>query len=286
MSRCVVGVIGAGVIGRGVAHCCASFGIPVVLVDLSPDVLNRALTSISRDAKRMSIVGRRVQTGKVAAVLDLIETSESFAGLTTCDVIVENITEDFHQKAKVYLEIEEHSRPEALIAANTSALPITQIGSLLTDPSRLVGMHFMNPVPLTSGVELIRGVHSSDKAVQKAKCFLEGIGKRWILVKDSAGFIANRVLMLSVNEAAFLIQEGVASAQDVDRVFVECFGHPMGVLETADLIGLDTVLRSIEVLYSHFCDAKYRPCPLLKQMVHAGFLGQKSGRGFYEHWER
>jgi len=170
-----------------------------------------------------------------------------------------------------------------IFAANTSAIPITRIGSATSRPEKVIGMHLMNPVPMKKMVELIPGHHTSQETIDEAKKFLAGMDKECIIVKDSPGFVSNRVLMLTINEAIFLVHEQVADAKDVDNIFKSCFGHKMGPLETADLIGLDTILYSIEMLYESFSDSKYRPCPLLKKMVDAGLHGRKSGKGFYNY---
>jgi 3-hydroxybutyryl-CoA dehydrogenase len=196
---------------------------------------------------------------------------------------VENVVEKWPVKKDVYAQLDAICRPDVVFAANTSAISITRIGSATKRPSQVVGMHFMNPVPMKPMVEVIRGFHTSDASIAAAKQFLAGMGKDCIVVEDSPGFVSNRVLMLTVNEAVFLVHDKVASAADVDRIFKTCFGHKMGPLETADLIGLDTILYSIEVLYESFNDDKYRPCPLLKKMVDAGLHGRKSGRGFYNY---
>jgi 3-hydroxybutyryl-CoA dehydrogenase len=276
-----IAVIGAGVIGRGVAQCCASHGYPVILVDLSTDVLDKAMEDIRGSGRRLGLFAKRDQTliKQWAEIL----TTTAYAAIGDCTVVIENITEDPASKIESYALIERYSKPEALLVANTSVIPITQIGSWLARPDRLVGIHFMNPVPLTTTVELIRGHHSSSLALDQAKAFLDAIGKKYIIEEDSAGFVSNRVLMLAINEAVYLVQERVADPQQVDRVFVECFGHSMGMLETADLIGLDTVLHSIELLHQYYRDAKFHPCPLLKRMVDAGTIGRKSGQGFYSY---
>jgi 3-hydroxybutyryl-CoA dehydrogenase len=173
--------------------------------------------------------------------------------------------------------------PDAVIIANTSAIPITKIASVGRHPERVVGVHFMNPVPAKPLVELIPGFHTSARTVERTRELLASMGKRWVDVKDASGFVSNRVLMLTINEAAYLVYEGVATAEAVDEVFRGCFGHPMGPLETADLIGVDTILYSVEVLYEHYADSKYRPCPLLKQMTNAGLHGRKTGRGFHTY---
>jgi len=196
---------------------------------------------------------------------------------------VENVVEKWDVKEDVYARIDAICPDRCVFAANTSAISITRIASATQRADKVVGMHFMNPVPMKKTVEVIRGYHSSDATMEIAQQFLTQMGKEGIVVNDSPGFVSNRVLMLTVNEAIFLVQDQVSSAQDIDQIFKSCFGHQMGPLETADLIGLDTILYSIEVLYESFNDSKYRPCPLLKKMVDAGLYGRKSGRGFYTY---
>jgi 3-hydroxybutyryl-CoA dehydrogenase len=195
--------------------------------------------------------------------------------------VIENVTEKWDVKRPVYEELDAICVPETIFVVNTSAIPITQIGSLTARPASVIGVHFMNPVPMKNTVELIPGRLTSPATVERTTRFLDSLGKTAIAVRDSCGFISNRVLMLTVNEAAFLVHEGVATAEAVDEVFRSCFGHPMGPLETADLIGIDTILYSVEVLHQHFADPKYRPCPLLREMTAAGLHGRKSGQGFY-----
>jgi len=197
--------------------------------------------------------------------------------------VIENVTEKWEVKKKVHEQIDAVRRPDCVVAANTSAIPITKIASVTRDASRVVGMHFMNPVPLSSTVEVIRGYHTSDDTLARAKTLLASMNKEGIVVRDMPGFVSNRVLMLMINEAIWLVQDRVAPPEDVDKLFKSCFGHKMGPLETADLIGLDTILYSIEILYDSFNDSKYRPSPLLKEMVAAGLYGRKSGRGFYAY---
>jgi 3-hydroxybutyryl-CoA dehydrogenase len=186
-------------------------------------------------------------------------------------------------KEAVYRRLDQVCGPDVVFAANTSAVPITEIGSWTRRPDRVLGIHFMNPVLLKPTVEMIRGVHTSATTMVTAQELLTSMGKDWVLVEDSPGFVSNRVLMLAVNEAAYLVHERVASVEDIDKVFTSCFDHKMGMLATADLIGIDTILLSINVLWEQFGDSKYRPCPLLKKMVHAGELGRKSGKGFYTY---
>lgn len=278
-----VGVIGAGVMGAGVADNAARAGHHVTLVDVSPSALRGALGAIERDC-RMSrlITGRAVDA---AAVVGRITTTEDIAAVRDCDFVIENVTEKWDIKRPVYEDLDAICAPQTIVIVNTSAILITQMASLTARPDRVIGVHFMNPVPMKNTVELIPGRLTSAATIQATTRFLDSLGKTAITVKDSCGFISNRVLMLTVNEAAFLVYEGVATAEAVDEVFRDCFGHPMGPLETADLIGIDTILYSVEVLYDHFADSKYRPCPLLREMTAAGLLGRKSGRGFhvYDH---
>ena len=193
------------------------------------------------------------------------------------------MTEDWEIKKEVYEAIDRICPPRCVFAVNTSCISITKVGAVTRRPSQVIGMHFMNPVPLKATVEVIRGFHTSEETIATARSFLAGMGKQAIVVNDFPGFVSNRVLMPMVNEAAMLVQDGVAPAEDIDRLFKQCFGHKMGPLETADLIGLDTILKSIVVLHESFGDSKYRPCPLLVKMVDAGLLGRKSGRGFYTY---
>jgi 3-hydroxybutyryl-CoA dehydrogenase len=197
--------------------------------------------------------------------------------------VIENVTENWDIKRAVYQALDEACQPGAIFIVNTSAIPITKVAAVTRRPAQVIGVHFMNPVPAKPAVELIPGFHTAPQTVERTRELLTAMGKKAIKVNDSCGFVSNRVLMLTVNEAAFLLYEGVADAESVDEVFRSCFGHPMGPLETADLIGVDTILYSVEVLYEHYSDSKYRPCPLLRQMTDAGLHGRKSGRGFYDY---
>jgi 3-hydroxybutyryl-CoA dehydrogenase len=216
-------------------------------------------------------------------VLARITFDDDLGALATAEFVIENVTESWDVKRPLYGRLDEICAPPCPLAANTSAIPITKIGSATTSPARVLGIHFMNPVPLKRAAEVIRGFHTSDETFASALGLLAQLGVRPIEVGDAPGFVANRVLMLTINEAAFLVHERVATAPDVDDVFTQCFGHPMGPLATADLIGLDTVLLSIEVLQQELGDDKYRPCPLLRSLVSAGLLGRKSGRGFHDY---
>ncbi|MCP3805307.1 3-hydroxyacyl-CoA dehydrogenase family protein [Allokutzneria sp. A3M-2-11 16] len=276
MSR--VGVIGAGVMGTGMTQSLVEHGHDVVLVDRTDEALERALAEAENYRRFGSLLGRVAPEieGKVTSGTD-------FELLSDVDFVIENVTEDWAVKQEVYRTLDQVCPPRCAFAANTSAIPITRIAGATSRPDRVLGMHFMNPVPMKRSVEVIKGWHTSEETITEAMELLSSFGKEGILVKDSPGFVSNRVLMLTVNEAVYLVHDGVASAEDVDKLFRSCFGHPMGPLETADLIGLDTILLSVEVLHESFADSKYRPCPLLKQMVDAGLHGRKSGQGFYTY---
>jgi len=276
-----IGVVGSGVIGSGVAQLFAQTGHDVVLIDISEEQLERARRGIAKNLKLATLLQKeRIDP---AGVLARLTTGREVAALAGADFVIENITEDWELKRRVHEEIHRVVGNDTPIAANTSAIPITKIASCGDHPERVVGMHFMNPVPLMPMVEVIRGAHTSDDTIAAAQTLAGQAGRQSIVVNDSPGFVTNRVMMLMVNEAMFLVHEGVAPAMDVDRLFKTCFGHKMGPLETADLIGLDTVLRSLEVIYAELNDSKYRPCPLLRKLVYAGTLGRKSGKGFHDY---
>ncbi|HET6709444.1 3-hydroxyacyl-CoA dehydrogenase family protein [Amycolatopsis sp.] len=277
----VTGVVGAGVMGIGVAQDFAAAGHEVVLVDKEERILEEARAAITRNCRLSRLMGGPALDAD--EILARITTAVGLAALDKTEILVENVTEDWAIKAAVHAELDEVCGPDTVIIANTSAVPITRIASVGKNPGRVIGVHFMNPVPQKPVVELIPGFHTTPETILRTRELLTSIGKRWVDVKDASGFVSNRVLMLTVNEAAYLVHEGVATAESVDEVFRGCFGHPMGPLETADLIGVDTILYSVEVLYEHYADSKYRPCPLLKQMTDAGLHGRKSGRGFYTY---
>lgn len=279
-----VGVAGAGVMGSEVAQVMAAGGgYRVVLVDTSLQALDRARTAIARNLRLQRMTDPAAPAVDRDEVLSRIVFATDFKDFATADFVVENVTEDWDVKRDVYEEIDQLCPPDTVFAVNTSVIPITRVGSATGRPERVIGTHFMNPVSRKPTVEVIRGHHTAQGTIDLTMGVLASIGKEGILVNDSPGFVSNRVLMLTVNEAVFLLQDQVADAEQVDKIFKTCFGHPMGPLETADLIGLDTVLRSIELLYEHFSDSKYRPCPLLRRMVYAGLHGRKSGQGFYSY---
>jgi 3-hydroxybutyryl-CoA dehydrogenase len=278
-----VGVIGAGTIGRGVAQDVALAGYDVVLVDIAKDQLDSALRQIRDDLLLHEMFRSAPLREKADAVAARVCASTDFETLRICDFVVENVTENWDVKREVYERVDAICRPGVVFGANTSAIPITRVASVTTRPADVLGLHFMNPVPLMRTVEMVKGHFTSERTVDVASRLLGTLGKEGILVQDSPGFVTNRVLMLTINEAIFCVQDQVATAEQVDRMFKGCFGHRMGPLETGDLIGLDTILNSITVMYETFRDSKYRPAPLLVRMVEAGLLGQKAGQGFYTY---
>lgn len=278
-----VAVIGAGVMGVDIALCCAAYDFKVVLKDVEQSALDKARDS-AREKLRMYKMMSPVFKGLSAEqLLERIDFVLNYDSVVNADWVVENVTEDWSIKKKVYAELTEVCSQETYYGVNTSCISITKIAALMKDPSKVIGMHFMNPVPLKKGVEVMKGFHTSDETIQNAKQFLKRLGKLSILVEDLPGFVANRLSHLFMNEAAFLVQDKVAEPAAIDNIFKHGYGHNMGPLETADLIGLDTVVQSLKVLYDSFQDPKFRCCPLLQKMVDAGCLGRKSGKGFYSY---
>jgi 3-hydroxybutyryl-CoA dehydrogenase len=278
-----VGVVGAGTMGIGVAHTFAASGVPVVLVDTAESALDRARAAIAANVRLYPLLAPGQAAPSAEDVLSRITTSTAIDEIAHTDFVVENITEKWELKTEVYGELTKTCPPSTVFCVNTSAIPITRIAALVGGPHRVIGTHFMNPVPLMPLVEVIRGVHTDDATVAAVRSMLAKAGKDSVVVNDGSGFVTNRVAMLTINEAIFVLQEGVSTPLDIDRLFRQCFGQRMGPLETADLIGLDTILYSLEVLLDHFADPKYRPAPLLRQLVAAGHLGRKSGKGFHSY---
>lgn len=278
----MVGVIGAGVMGTGVAHNLAQYGIRTIVIDLDRERLEACAAAIRRNLRLYAPhAAHKKSTEPTEAVLARVEFSTDLERLAQAQVIVENVTEDWEVKRDVYRRLAGICDPSTVLGVNTSAIPITRIAALVERPERVLGAHFMNPVPLKPVVEVIRGEQTSDATVSRFGQFLAALDKRYVVVRDSPGFVTNRAMMLFVNEAVRMRQEELAGAEEIDILFRECFGHKMGPLQTADLIGLDTVERSLQVLYEGFGDPKFSPARLLREMVEAGQLGMKSGRGFY-----
>jgi len=278
----IVGVLGAGTMGNGIAHVFARSGFQVILRDVEERFLDRALETITKN------LDREIKKGKVAEadkprILGRLQLVTDPAQLAGADFVVEAISERLDLKLTALKEADKLLRPEVILASNTSSISITQLAAATSRPDRFLGMHFMNPVPMMVLVEVIRGLQTSEATFATTMALCEKLEKKPVAVNDSPGFVSNRVLMPMINEAAFCVMEGVATPEAVDAVMKMGMNHPMGPLELADLIGLDVCLDILEVLYTGFSDSKYRPCPLLRKMVAAGWLGRKSGRGFYTY---
>jgi 3-hydroxybutyryl-CoA dehydrogenase len=283
MRKQTIGVVGAGVMGIGVAHSLAQAGHQVLLLDLNHDVLQHAKAEIVNNLRLQRMFNKAAGQESIENTIERITFTTDYTPFADADFVIENVTENWISKKEVHIKLDAICPQHTVFAANTSAISITRIGGVTERPDRILGMHFMNPVPMKPVVEVIRGYHTSEETIATAKDLLASMGKRGVVVNDMPGFVSNRVLMLTVNEAVYLVQDQVATAAEVDEIFRSCFGHKMGPLETADLIGLDTILYSVEVLYESFNDSKYRPCPLLKKMVDAGLYGRKNGKGFYSY---
>ncbi|WP_307732312.1 3-hydroxyacyl-CoA dehydrogenase NAD-binding domain-containing protein [Massilia sp. MB5] len=255
----------------------------MLLTDRSDEILEEAKRAVRHSLRAQMLQQGGGKREGSDAIMARIATSTQLEVLSDADFVIENVTEKWEIKKTIYPVIDRVCPERTVFAANTSAISITRLASLTKRPERVLGMHFMNPVPMKKTVEMIRGYHTAEQTIATAKQLLQGFGKEAVVVADAPGFVSNRVLMLTINEAAFLVQDRVAAPEDVDKIFRECFGHTMGPLATADLIGLDTILYSIEVLYDSFNDDKYRPCPLLKKMVDAGLHGRKNGKGFFNY---
>jgi len=277
-----IGVIGAGTMGNGIAQVCALAGVGVVMVDISTEAVERGLKTVAGSLDRM-VKKEKISVADKDAALALIRGTTTYADLAGTDLVIEATTENEGLKLRILKEIDGIVPASTVIATNTSSISITKLAASVSSPSRFIGMHFFNPVPLMALVELIRGLQTSDETVAAVQAFATAIGKTPIAVKNSPGFVVNRLLCPMINEAIFALQEGLASAADIDEGMKLGCNHPIGPLALADLIGLDTMLAVMEVFYDGFNDPKYRPAPLLKEMVDAGYLGRKTGQGFYTY---
>lgn len=282
MSIKTIMVIGAGQMGNGIAHVAAQAGFQVLLNDLNTEFVEKGVHALSKNLQRGVDKGRMTEEEK-AEVLSRVTASVSLQDAEKADFIVEAASENMEIKEKIFRELDSLARPDVILASNTSSLPITEIGAVTSRPEKVIGMHFMNPVPVMELVEVIRGIATSDETLKAVLELTEKMGKTAVEVNDYPGFISNRILIPMINEAIYTVYEGVAKPEAVDQVMKLGMNHPMGPLTLADFIGLDTCLAIMEVLYEGFGDPKYRPCPLLRKMVKAGWLGKKSGKGFYEY---
>lgn len=277
-----VGIIGAGTMGSGIAQACAQAGITVTMQDIDEAATSRGVRTITGSLDRLVKKGS-IDEAKKAEMLGRVRTTTSAQDLGACDLVIEAATENEALKEKILRTVDGIVKPGAIIATNTSSISITKLAAALKDPERFVGMHFFNPVPVMALVEIIRGLRTSDATVDAVTGLAQRLGKTPIGVKNSAGFVVNRILCPMINEAIFALQEGLASAEEIDAGMKLGCNHPIGPLALCDLIGLDVELAVMEVLYGTFNDPKYRPAPLLREMVDAGQLGRKTGRGFYRY---
>ncbi|MFN4354216.1 3-hydroxybutyryl-CoA dehydrogenase [Parvibaculum sp.] len=277
-----VGVIGAGQMGNGIAHVCALAGYEVALHDISPDRIQAGLATIDGNMARQVASGR-ITVEQRDAALDRLSAADTMETFEDADLVIESATENEDVKRKIFAELCPHLREDALLATNTSSISITRLAASTDRPERFMGVHFMNPVPVMELVELVRGIATDDDTFEAMRDFADSLGKKIAHAEDYPAFIVNRILLPMINEAVYTLYEGVGSVESIDKAMKLGANHPMGPLQLADFIGLDTCLSIMQVLYDGLADSKYRPCPLLVKYVEAGWLGRKTQRGFYDY---
>ena len=279
-----IGIVGAGQMGNGIAHVAAQSGIDVVLRDLTDALVQKGLDAVGKNLQRGVDKGK-MTAGEKAAIVARVSGTTKLEDLAGCDLVVEAAIEKLDVKLELFRTLDGVVKSGAILATNTSSLPITKIAAATKRPDKVIGMHFMNPVPIMKLVEVIRGLQTSDETTAATKAVAESMGKTAVECRDFPGFVSNRVLMPLINEAVFCLHEGVADSASIDTIMKLGMNHPMGPLTLADFIGLDTCLYILEVLHEGLGEDKYRPCPLLRKYVEAGWLGKKTGRGFYDYGE-
>jgi 3-hydroxybutyryl-CoA dehydrogenase len=277
-----IGVVGAGTMGNGIAQVCAAAGYSVVITDIAQAALDRAMKTIDGSLERM-VNKQKLSASDKSATLSRLSTATDMKALADCDLVIEAATENIDLKLKIFAQIDSVAKREAIIATNTSSISITKLAAATKRPAQFIGMHFFNPVPVMVLVELIRGMQTDEETLAAVRAVVIKIGKAPIVVRNSPGFAVNRILVPMLNEACFALGEGVATPEDIDEGMKLGCNHPIGPLALCDMIGLDVMLDVMNVFYKSFNDSKYRPAPLLVEMVEAGYLGRKSGRGFYTY---
>ncbi len=277
-----VGIVGSGTMGSGIAQLVAASGYQVVLIDLNDELLKKAVSRVNKNLSRL-VEKEKIKDDVKQQIVSRIKTSTNLDELGDCDLVIEAVSENINIKKQLFEKLDTILKKDCIIASNTSTLPIIQLATITSRPENVVGIHFFNPAPVMKLVEIIKSLTTSQQTAQKAEKFVLSLGKDPVVTKDRPGFIVNRILLPMLNEAVFALEEGMGTAQDIDKAMKLGTNHPMGPLELIDLIGLDVILDILDVLFEEFKDSKYRAAPLLRQMVRAGHLGRKSGRGFHDY---